>query len=107
MGVINARARPKRTRVLPPPRSQGIRYSSDLVTVGTESRKVLEAAPRKQLMIQNLTASAIYVAFGTHARTSDHKIIAGGSFTPENPPNNAIYLIGDAADLQINITEGL
>lgn len=63
---------------------------------------------RNYLLIQNNSASTIYVAFGNTATVFNGvKITAGGYYEPYKTPTNSINIIAAVADSNVVIVEGL
>jgi hypothetical protein len=76
--------------------------------------RVLNANPsRKFLLIQNngtgvpATSSAIRVGYGKAPTLASHRIVSDGVFAPEIVPTDAIWILGETADVQaVVVIEG-
>lgn len=73
------------------------------------SRQVLRYnLNRKYLLVENRTGNAIYLSFDTRASADEGiEIAAGGLYEREIAvPKGSVWLFGDAASQEIQITEG-
>jgi hypothetical protein len=77
-----------------------VQTASQLLTTGNPFRSYL--------LIQNKSASNIFVSFGKSADTFNGVLIeAGGNYEPFIVPVNDVYVIGSAVNLSIMIVEGV
>lgn len=108
--------RPERWRELNPDldKKNVARYRNDTefinfgFIIGTDSQQILQSnASRNYLLIQNKSASSIYLVFGGAASTFSGILIeAGGYYEPYIPPRTSVNIIGAAANLTIIAVEG-
>lgn len=89
-------------------RIAAVEYPVFTYIIGTTSVMVLPANPDRQyLLVQNTSASNVYLAINRNATAQDITLYNnGGYFEPLRPPKGAIYLLGSAASLNCAICEG-
>ena len=76
------------------------------VVVGTEAVKISEGMQPKTLIVQNLSASAIYVTSSPHSPiTEGIKIDANGGSYANDYAKRDYYLISDVSGLDVRVEE--
>lgn len=97
------------TVVINPANSQPIGvakpFTQASVPVAVAAAQVLAASlARSFLSIQNTGTAVVYVGFDGAPTAASLQIPAGGMWSPNLPPSNAIWLMGAAASTAVVVT---